>query len=78
MKKEAMNLKESTRGRLSADATQEGLRQASELPGEGPPFFTASMGVLQERHCPRGFVSELLIATDVPSYVCLCYISGMV
>ena len=61
------------------DVTNEKLLQwASELSRDAPPpIFLSCHECTLERHGPRGFILGLLLATNVPSHVCHCYVPHM-
>jgi hypothetical protein len=42
-----------------------------------PNVLSSSYECKLERHSPRGLISGLLLATDVASHVCHCYILSM-
>lgn len=64
-----------------ADAMQEQQQWAGELPGDGPPFHMAAMGISRRGMVPTGTISTFLCTADGPSHVCHCcipHISDMV
>lgn len=60
-------------GGTLADAMQEDMQWATELPGNTPAFCIAAVGTL-ERHILRDFILGFLLAAHVASHVCYSHL----